>query len=304
MNEFLGWVQQYGEGLGSLVTAAGVVLGGLWVIWEYYRAKRHESAKWLHDLFSRFYLEPKFEKLRICLEFEYTTALTPLIEQVLIDENSDFSTDEKQLLCDLDTTLNYLEFILHLEKHKHLKPRDRKAIFAYWYKLICQADYAALRMYLRECGYEAMSSAIVKLSGSEKTRADCVAFYGTLVDEHGTQEELGLKEKLRHLRPCTINGEIRDLGEFPGLVAANGTVRGELYELTDLAAFKTLDKYEEFDPSHVKESLFVRRAVRLKDPDVDCWAYFYNRDASQAPKIADPQWREYKKRRDATDRAP
>jgi gamma-glutamylcyclotransferase (GGCT)/AIG2-like uncharacterized protein YtfP len=39
--------------------------------------------------------------------------------------------------------------------------------------------------------------------------------------------------------------------------------------------------------------------VRLKEPDIDCWVYFYNRDVSQAPKIADCQWAEYKKRRDA-----
>lgn len=299
MSEFLHFVKQHGEGLGSLVTAAGVVLGGVWVIWEYYRAKRHESAKWLHDLFSRFYLEPKFEKLRICLEFEYATELAPLIERALIDESSDFSADEKQLLCDLDTTLNYLEFILHLEKQKHLKLKDRKAIFAYWYELICKPDYAALRMYLRRFDYETICSAIVKLSGSAKTRAECVAFYGTLVDEHGMQEELGLKGKLRHVQSCIISGEMRDLGEFPGLVEGDGTVKGELYELSDLSAFKTIDKYEEFDPLHLDKSLFIRHAVRLKEPEIDCWAYFYNGDASQASKIVDLQWREYKKRRDA-----
>lgn len=298
MTEFFEWSQNYGEGIGSLITAAGVVIGGIWAIREYHRAKKHESAKWLHDVFGAFYLDPRFEKLRICLEFDYATKLAPLIERVLIDERVKFSESEKQLLCDLDTTLNYLEFILHLEKNKHLSESDRKAIFKYWYELICKPDYVALRMYLLQCDYEAIWANTAKLSGSEKTRADCVAFYGTL-DESGMQEELGLKGKLRHLQSCIIAGEIRDLGEFPGLVAGDGTVKGELYELTDLAVFKTLDEYEEFDPSDFAKSLFVRRAVTLKDPDIDCWAYFYNGDASQAPRIDDLKWREYKQRRDA-----
>jgi gamma-glutamylcyclotransferase (GGCT)/AIG2-like uncharacterized protein YtfP len=298
-SEFFGWVHEYGEGLGSLVTAAGVVGGGLWVVWEYHRTKRHESAKWLHDLFSRFYLEPKFKKIRICLEFDYTTTLAPLIERVLIDERGDFSDEDKQLLCDLDTMLNHLEFILYLQKDGHLSESDRKAIFSYWYNLVCKTEYAALRMYLSHYDYEAISSAIDRLLGSERPRAYCVAFYGTLMDEHGKQEELGLKGKVRHLRSCTIAGEIRDLGEFPGLVAGDGTVKGELYELTDLAVFKILDAYEEFDPLHIDRSLFVRRAVRLKDPSVDCWVYFYNGDASQAPKVPDLQWPEYKRRREA-----
>ena len=245
MIEFLAgaleWVKGYGEGIGSLVTAAALVVGGFWAIYEYNTAKKYESAKWLHDVFHSFYLDPRFDKLRICLEFDYTNKLAPLIERVLIDENAEVTETDKLLLCDLDTTLNYLEFILHLEKTKHLSESDRKAIFAFWYELICRPDYAALRMYVRQCGYEAISSAIVMLSGTGKSRANCIAFYGTLVGGHGTQEDLGVKEKLRHLGSCIINGELRDLGEFPGLVTGDQMIRGELYEVADLAALMAFD---------------------------------------------------------------
>jgi gamma-glutamylcyclotransferase (GGCT)/AIG2-like uncharacterized protein YtfP len=299
MDQFFEWSKDYGEGLGSLVTAVTVVAGGVWAIWEYRRAKSRESAKWLHDLFSSFYLEHTFDKLRMGLEFEYSNKLAPLIERVLIDDNAEFSEADKQLLCDLDTTLNYLEFILHLEKSKHLGRSDRQAIFAFWYQLISKPDYAALRMYLCQFGYEGISWAVAGSYSVNQTRPQCVAFYGTLTGEHGTQEDLGLKGKLTVLGLCTINGELRDLGEYPGLVPGGEAVRGELYEVTDTAAFKILDDYEEFEPSHPEKSVFVRRAVRLKDPEIDCWAYFYNGDASLRPKVDAVDWSTYKKGRSA-----
>jgi len=43
MIEFLAgaleWVKGYGEGIGSLVTAAALVVGGFWAIYEYNTAK-------------------------------------------------------------------------------------------------------------------------------------------------------------------------------------------------------------------------------------------------------------------------
>lgn len=298
MNQFLEWIRYYGPGIGNLVTALGVVLGGLWAIWEYRKAKSRESAKWLHDLFSSFYLDHRFDKLRIALEFEYSERLAPVVERVLIDENARFVEAEKQVLCDLDTILNYLEFILHLEKSNHLGTNDRQAIFAYWYELISKPDYAALRMYLCQFGYEAISFAIAGYDGILQTRPLCIAFYGTLTGEHGTLLELGLKEKLTDLGSCIIKGELRDLGEYPGLVPGDGAVRGEIHAVTDLAAFTALDDYEEFDPANIEKSKFIRRAVRLNDPEIDCWVYFYNGDASIRPRIDPPDWSNYKKRRD------
>jgi gamma-glutamylcyclotransferase (GGCT)/AIG2-like uncharacterized protein YtfP len=114
----------------------------------------------------------------------------------------------------------------------------------------------------------------------------------------GAQEQLALEGKLRLLQPCSIEGDLLDLGDYPGLVDGERRVKGELYELTDLTAFKILDDYEEFDPSRPEKSIFVRRAVRLKDPEIDCWAYFYNGDPSAKPKVDAVDWSEYKRRRD------
>jgi gamma-glutamylcyclotransferase (GGCT)/AIG2-like uncharacterized protein YtfP len=117
-----------------------------------------------------------------------------------------------------------------------------------------------------------------------------VAVYGTLMKGFGGQELAGIAGHLKLLGSCTLPGLLYDLGKFPALVPGRGTAAGKLYEAEDPTVLAKLDQYEEFDEGHLDQSLFVRRYVRLTQPPVGCWVYFYNRDVTGKPRIADGNW--------------
>ena len=121
--------------------------------------------------------------------------------------------------------------------------------------------------------------------------SEFIAFYGSLMRGFGAQEDLQIESKLEFTGACQIPGTLHDLGEFPALAAsATGCVHGELYRIKDPGVIPQLDAYEEFDPANPDRSLFVRRRVRLVEPDLDCWVYFYNRPPPDDRLISSGSW--------------
>jgi len=105
-----------------------------------------------------------------------------------------------------------------------------------------------------------------------------IAAYGSLRRGFGLPD---LPEELTTMLvdegACTIEGDLYDLGDYPGLLPGRGQVVGQLFRVTDpRSIFPLLDKYERFDPSAPDRSLYIRRCVRLIDPEVDAWVYIYN----------------------------
>lgn len=112
-----------------------------------------------------------------------------------------------------------------------------------------------------------------------------IALYGTLMRSFGRQARLGVARMLRFERRCVIRGLLFDLGPYPGLIAGQGRVEAELYRVRDSAALKVLDEFEGSAPPFGPRALFVRRRVRLLEPRVEAWAYFFNRSARGAARI-------------------
>jgi pyruvate carboxylase len=87
-------------------------------------------------------------------------------------------------------------------------------------------------------------------------------------------------------------GRLYDLGEFPGAIPSElpgEEVEGELYELGDLRRqLKALDEYEEFNPDHPEECLFIRQRVDVQIEDgerLKAWAYLLPRKPADARRI-------------------
>lgn len=127
-----------------------------------------------------------------------------------------------------------------------------------------------------------------------ETGIDRVAFYGTLMRRFGVQKRLGVEDGLEYLGPCEIEGELRDLGRFPGLLppqGADGLAHGELYRILRPEALTILDEYEGHDPANEAGSEFTRRAAVLRRPMVTAWVYFISeRLAGDAPVVASGVW--------------
>jgi hypothetical protein len=133
-----------------------LVPAATWTLLIYGRSKKKESAECLRNLFTSFYLTEDFYPIRISIEFDSETKVRPLIERVLVDENVHTTEDEKRGLCDIDTLLNYFEFILHLEKSGQINRADCEAMFGHWFGLLQKPEYGYLRFYCHRFGYESI----------------------------------------------------------------------------------------------------------------------------------------------------
>lgn len=106
----------------------------------------------------------------------------------------------------------------------------------------------------------------------------------------GGLRRLGDTRALRYVGPCRMRGGLVDLGRYPGLVPVDGFVEGELYEVTDPAMFEVLDRFEGYHPAGTRPSLFVRRRIRLYEPQLDAWVYTYNKSYQGLPLISSGSW--------------
>lgn len=104
----------------------------------------------------------------------------------------------------------------------------------------------------------------------------CLLFvYGTLQSGQPHAPRLGGAKPLGR---ATTRGELRDFGDYPGLVHGDGTVHGELVRLPE-AALSRIDDLEGFDPSDLDGSLFrrERRTLRLEDgSETEGWIYLWH----------------------------
>lgn len=90
------------------------------------------------------------------------------------------------------------------------------------------------------------------------------------------------------ISPATTNGNIYDLGEYPGAVPASAPalINGELYKVNHADEFsfaiKQLDDYEGFLVEPGEVPLFRRETVDVKYNNIltTAWIYWYNRDVT------------------------
>jgi gamma-glutamylcyclotransferase (GGCT)/AIG2-like uncharacterized protein YtfP len=109
--------------------------------------------------------------------------------------------------------------------------------------------------------------------------------YGTLLPSEAPKEIAFVVKRFRRLGSAHVRGRLYDFGEFPGAVldpSSRTMIHGELVILpSDERVLETLDRYEEFDPSDPKRSLFVRTKTKVRmanGSSREGWIYVYNRN--------------------------
>ena len=118
--------------------------------------------------------------------------------------------------------------------------------------------------------------------------------YGTLLQKY-LQKEVGSVSGLGFVGEGSIEGELYDLGMYPGAVQKQGSaVYGEVYELTDTAeVLRKLDEYEGYNPQNQKGSLYIRKTVEVTlniNTKTAAHAYFYNKTTRNRKKISSGRW--------------
>ena len=116
----------------------------------------------------------------------------------------------------------------------------------------------------------------------------------------GMLATVGAAPYVQFVAEARISGELFDLGEFPGLRLSEApsppTVPAELFVIRDPRALALLDEYEGYREDDA-ESAFVRRRLRLLEPEVEAWVYLYQGSVDQCPRVTGLSWPEYKARR-------
>ena len=127
---------------------------------------------------------------------------------------------------------------------------------------------------------------------------ELVFFYGTLMTPFNRTGRLRIDQHLTFRGHGRIAAALFDLGIYPAAVpAADGRVRGEVYELTDpVAALRSLDELEGYRPGEPESSLYTRTRTPVQMDDgtiVEAWAYFYNAPLGRAVRIESGDYLEH-----------
>lgn len=121
--------------------------------------------------------------------------------------------------------------------------------------------------------------------------------YGTLLPGVAPAEIAAAAAQLVPVGSGWVQGNLYDLGDFPGAVLESSSGRriaGTVLRLPrNSAVLKSLDVYEEFDPATPERSQFlrVRTMATLSDGSaLECWIYVYNQNVSNARLIEGGEW--------------
>ena len=127
---------------------------------------------------------------------------------------------------------------------------------------------------------------------AEPQVGDWVVLYGSLMRGLGAMDELGIGNRLRYVGPCTVMGELFDLGRFPGMRHGDGQVIAEIHALLAAEVIEVLDEFEGYSAARPRESLYLREAITLIAPSgVEAWVYTYNEVPDASMRITSGDWR-------------
>lgn len=119
--------------------------------------------------------------------------------------------------------------------------------------------------------------------------------YGTLLHHDNPIAQL-LKNKLTYVAPGVINGELYDIGDYPGLIINNGDNRvyGIVYDVDD-ETLAVIDDYEGYGPEQDQPNLYTRKLVNITAEGgvINAWVYIYNLPVTGLPLISSGNYQEY-----------
>lgn len=133
--------------------------------------------------------------------------------------------------------------------------------------------------------------------------SEYIVFYGTLMRDFPAQAHLGIQDQLAFSGPCLVEGELYDLGGYPGLAPGPGRVRAELFRILDPSVLPVLDRFEDCDSAN-PQSEYARRLTPLADRELKAWVYLFNHALAGFPKVAGGDWAEHIRERQARGLAP
>lgn len=135
--------------LGPLAAIGALV----WAAYVFWKNSRLERAKWLSNLYEKFYEKDNLKGIRDVLDSDDDISLE--ITKLIRDESKEF-TDY----------LNFFEFVAFLKKSKQLKTDEIDDLFGYY--LDCLNRRENLRVYVKKRGYELLDKLLSEFAEKRK----------------------------------------------------------------------------------------------------------------------------------------
>ena len=121
---------------------------------------------------------------------------------------------------------------------------------------------------------------------NDSAPCELLAVYGTLRRRSIFHKLPVAAARLQFFSCGLIGGRLFWQRTYPALIQDRGIAQVELFRIVDPTVLNDLDRYEGFDPSNLRASLFVRNQILLLNPSVQAWVYFLNR---QIPRGTQPR---------------
>ena len=114
-----------------------------------------------------------------------------------------------------------------------------------------------------------------------------LAVYGTLRRRSIFHKLPVVAARLQFFSCGLVGGRLFWQRTYPALIQDRGIAQVELFRIVDPSVLGDLDRYEGFDPSNLRASLFVRNQILLLNPPVRAWVYFLNRQIPRGTQQRD-----------------
>jgi gamma-glutamylcyclotransferase (GGCT)/AIG2-like uncharacterized protein YtfP len=95
---------------------------------------------------------------------------------------------------------------------------------------------------------------------------------------------------VRHVGPCLIPGRLFVAYGYPALKRADGMVMGDLFQLPHFFDFAPFDAFEDYYPRVPEKCWYLRRRIRLRQPRIEAWVYFYVYKLDRRTHIRSGDW--------------
>jgi hypothetical protein len=124
------------------------LLGGGFALYSYRQGQQQRRAEWLDGLYTRFYEQAQYKRIRRILDYEVEPDLT-ILRNAAKDGTAADSIEE------LVDYLNFFEFLGSLNEMKQLSAKETSMMFDYYIKRM--NDYPFVVSFVETQGFERLS---------------------------------------------------------------------------------------------------------------------------------------------------
>lgn len=150
----------YLTGTATIVLSCAAIMTGFLAVREYGARTNAEKARWLYQLYEKFFENNSYKHVRRKLDYDHVEEIEGLIQ--MVGQNKSLSSDQEAHFDEFTDYLNFFEMIGLLKKLGQLTSADIRATFDYYLRLLTNKRNPQIRQYLVREGFENLDRLLVE----------------------------------------------------------------------------------------------------------------------------------------------